>query len=163
MRLWIEQNLQINLERKFRCVHPKDLVPNWLADAGLRVSGSTITTVRFLAIPPPRGVSAAFSTATMTKIIGEASPESASASGADDGTGSSASSVNSAKMADYQVRAELRSVVGRMLWKEVWGKYVSGNKWWWEDPLCVKECQELGTHWVYQVVVGLKGAAGPQK
>lgn len=154
MRLWIEENLQLNLERKFRCVHPRKLVPGWLAEARLRGPGSTITTVKFFAIPPARDTSASFSSATTSKATGSSTPPSAS--GGEDGTTSSASSINSSKRADNQVRAELRSTVGRMLWREVWGNYVTGNKWWWEDPLCVQECHELGTHWVYQIIVGTK-------
>lgn len=154
MRLWIEENLQMNLERKFRCIHPRKLVPGWMADAHLRGACSTITTVKFFAIPPAHETSTSHATAALARVTGASA--STSVCGTDDGTASSTSSLSSVKKADSRVRMELRSVVGRMLWREVWGKYVTGNNWWWDDPLCVKECQEMGTHWIYEIIVGIK-------
>lgn len=59
---------------------------------------------------------------------------------------------------DNVIKAEIRSHVGRWLWKEVWGEFVTGGKWWWDDPLCVQECKELGTIWEYIRVEGVRGA-----
>ncbi|PBP16261.1 hypothetical protein BUE80_DR013067 [Diplocarpon rosae] len=53
-------------------------------------------------------------------------------------------------------RHELKSVVGRMLWKEMWGAYVQGQKWWWEDEGIVEECEKMGTAWEYAVVEAVK-------
>lgn len=53
-------------------------------------------------------------------------------------------------------KAQVRSLVGRMLWVEVWGSYVTCNRWWWDDPECVAECLELGTLWEYHAVKGVK-------
>jgi hypothetical protein len=57
-------------------------------------------------------------------------------------------------------KAELRSMVGRMLWMEVWGTFVAADKWWWEDPVCVQECIQLGTYWEYNLIEAVKEAQG---
>ena len=53
-------------------------------------------------------------------------------------------------------KVQLRSVVGRALWKEVWGSFVEGEKWWWEDEGIVTECLELKTKWEWAVIEGVK-------
>ncbi|KAE9379610.1 hypothetical protein N431DRAFT_398005 [Stipitochalara longipes BDJ] len=55
-----------------------------------------------------------------------------------------------------RTRQELKSVVGRMLWKEMWGGYVVGEKWWWDDESVVEECERMGTCWEYAVIEGVK-------
>ncbi|KAH6667908.1 hypothetical protein B0J14DRAFT_488964 [Halenospora varia] len=54
------------------------------------------------------------------------------------------------------VKQELKSVVGRMLWKEMWGPYVQGDRWWWEDEEIVEECEGLRTCWSWEVLEGVK-------
>jgi len=116
MRHWLDQNLLLNLEARFRCISPSRLFPAWLADARLRANGSIITTVKFNAINQP------------SREIG-------------DGT---------AKV------EELRSTVGRKLWQEVWGKFVHGSSWWWDDAACVEECLRLGTYFEYNLIEAVK-------
>lgn len=53
-------------------------------------------------------------------------------------------------------KQELKSIVGRMLWKEMWGSYVQGDKWWWEDERIVEECERMGTVWEYAVIEAVK-------
>jgi hypothetical protein len=53
-------------------------------------------------------------------------------------------------------KAEIRSLAGRLLWKHIWGPFVTGGKWWWDDPECMFECLELGTTWEYQLIEGVK-------
>lgn len=53
-------------------------------------------------------------------------------------------------------KSELKSVVGRMLWKEMWGSYVQANRWWWEDESIVEECERMGTMWEYSVIEAVK-------
>ncbi|KOS17352.1 hypothetical protein ESCO_006394 [Escovopsis weberi] len=60
-------------------------------------------------------------------------------------------------LAESEVKAEVRSLVGRMLWVEVWGAHITADKWWWEDAACVRECLELGTFWEYHTIKGVKG------
>ncbi|KAK4453141.1 hypothetical protein QBC34DRAFT_217652 [Podospora aff. communis PSN243] len=52
--------------------------------------------------------------------------------------------------------AQLRSTVGRKLWQEVWGSFVHGTTWWWDDPECIAECIELGTHFEYSLIEAVK-------
>jgi hypothetical protein len=53
-------------------------------------------------------------------------------------------------------RLELRSIVGRMLWKETWGRYVDGDQWWWDDKNVVDECEYMGTCWEYTTIEAVK-------
>ena len=126
MRTWLENNLILNLEKSFRCVSPSKLFPTWLSDNRLRGSGSSITKLRFRAVP------------------------SQSASGANGGTAPAAES------GERRVKTELRSIVGRMLWQEVWGQYVNAEKWWWEEPRCIQECIDSGTYWEYTLIEAVK-------
>lgn len=57
---------------------------------------------------------------------------------------------------DKVTKLDLRTTMGRLLWKEVWGPYVEGNKWWWEDPDIVRECVEIQTYWDYYVIDAVK-------
>jgi hypothetical protein len=108
-------------------MNPSRLLPAWLADARLRSEGSTITTVKFQAI----------NTASRDEDRAD-------------------ESIDSSVSEDKYARLELRSTVGRMLWKEVWGTFVTGNTWWWEDQACVDECALLGTYWEYSIIEAVK-------
>lgn len=57
---------------------------------------------------------------------------------------------------EEEIKQELKSQVGRMLWKEMWGGFVKGEKWWWEDEKVVEECERLKTGWEYAVIVAVK-------
>jgi hypothetical protein len=118
MRDWLDKNLLLNLEARFRCISPTRLFPAWLADARLRANGSVITKVKFSAIYQrgQKGVSQDQSPAV----------------------------------------AELQSTVGRKLWQDVWGKFVHGTKWWWEDQECVEECLKLGTYFDINMIEAVK-------
>ncbi|KAH7141215.1 hypothetical protein B0J13DRAFT_676212 [Dactylonectria estremocensis] len=128
MRTWLEEHLLLNLERRFRCMTPSRLFPDWLAEASLRGRGSTLSMARFFANP-----------ASVRYLEGDSDPFVEQASN------------------ENQVKAELRSLVGRMLWMEVWGSFVTTDKWWWEDEQCVQECLELGTIWEYKIIQGVRG------
>lgn len=134
LRSWLSENLLLNLERQFRCMNPSKLFPSWLADAQLRGDGSTITSVKFAAVA------------------------SATPRGADISNISSDDSFGEYNGEERNMRVELRSITGRMLWKEVWGTFVTGNKWWWEIPECVEECRKLGTKWEYSLIEAVKQA-----
>lgn len=129
LRAWLDTHLIVNLERQFRCINPARLFPIWLADAGLRAEGSTISNVRFLASVShdPDGFS----------II--------------DGAGQEQGVVSA-----ECTKQELKSMVGRMLWKELWGPFVEGEKWWWEDEKVIEECERVGTCWGYAVIEAVK-------
>ncbi|RGP64421.1 hypothetical protein FSPOR_7951 [Fusarium sporotrichioides] len=127
MRTWLEEHLLINLERHFRCTNPSKLFPDWMGDAGLRGQGSTLTTSKFYAV----SASIRSQVDDSDPFIDKAPPE-------------------------REVKAEVRSIIGRLLWMEVWGNFVTGEKWWWEDEGCVNECLQLGTVWEYHIIEGVK-------
>ncbi|KAI1176146.1 hypothetical protein F4777DRAFT_597908 [Nemania sp. FL0916] len=54
-------------------------------------------------------------------------------------------------------KTELRCLVTRLLWQEVWGRFVTASQWWWEEEEIVQECIELETHWQYSHIVAVKG------
>ncbi|KAI1111758.1 hypothetical protein F5Y14DRAFT_464342 [Nemania sp. NC0429] len=54
-------------------------------------------------------------------------------------------------------KTELRCLVNRMLWQEVWGKFVTASRWWWEEEEIVQECEALGTYWQYSHIIAVKG------
>lgn len=127
MRTWLEEHLLINLERHFRCTNPSKLFPDWMGDAGLRGQGSTLTTSKFYAV-----------SASIRSQVDDSDPFIEKAP------------------SEREVKAEVRSIIGRLLWMEVWGNFVSGEKWWWEDEGCVNECLQLGTVWDYHIIEGVK-------
>lgn len=50
------------------------------------------------------------------------------------------------------MKTQLYCHVGRMLWKEVWGRHVTTDKWWWEDSAIEQECRLFGTSWQFHLV-----------
>ncbi|KAI1124807.1 hypothetical protein F5Y10DRAFT_284761 [Nemania abortiva] len=55
------------------------------------------------------------------------------------------------------MKIELRCLVNRLLWQEVWGRFVTASRWWWEEEEIVQECIELGTYWQYSHIIAVKG------
>ncbi|KAI6246384.1 hypothetical protein HI914_05316 [Erysiphe necator] len=130
-RNWLETHLMINLERHFRCVHPSRIFPVWLEDAGLQAKSSKNFHVRFLASVPKNSQSSAV--LRNEKLESDELEESDS------------------------IELQLKSVAGRMLWKYMWGNFVLGEKWWWEDKEIIEECEKLGTSWEYNEIEAVKG------
>ncbi|EHK96955.1 hypothetical protein M7I_7279 [Glarea lozoyensis 74030] len=128
LRTWLEDHLIYNLERQFLCITPSRLFPMWLQDVGLRAEGSMILTVPFLA---------SINTMEAEAILRDTNQ----------GTGIDKTGI---------VKQELKSVVGRMLWKERWGGFVQAKRWWWEDEEIVGECERLRTCWEYSVIDAVK-------
>ncbi|KAI1098241.1 hypothetical protein F4804DRAFT_338398 [Jackrogersella minutella] len=54
------------------------------------------------------------------------------------------------------VESELRCLIARMLWQEIWGKFVHADRWWWEEEDIAQECIERGTYWQYSHIVAVK-------
>ncbi|TVY82785.1 hypothetical protein LSUE1_G004967, partial [Lachnellula suecica] len=109
LRAWLDSHLILNLEKQFRCINPSRLFPIWLEDEGLRAEGSTRLTVLFLASVNAKDVE--------NLLI---DPE----------TGAGIDEVEKAKCSMERaeiVKQELKSVVGRMLWKEIWGSFVQAE------------------------------------
>ncbi|KAM3465197.1 hypothetical protein NHJ6243_001753 [Beauveria neobassiana] len=129
LRTWVEEHIFPNLEKEARCLEPSRLLPKLLGDAGLRGKGSRRTKVKFFALQ------------------------------------------ENARRCDYhdpdpsiermyrerRDKAELRTLVGRMFWVEVWGQYCTpAGARWWDDPKIVEECRELGTFWEYHIIDSVK-------
>ncbi|KAG6355863.1 hypothetical protein INS49_015247 [Diaporthe citri] len=129
LRQWLDENLIFNLEQQFRCTNPSRNFPVWLLEAGMRAKGSVITTTRFQAVIPQ----------------GQAGDGS--------GSGGGSSSGSASEMATMR---ELRTTVGRMLWREIWGPFVGADSWWWEVPKIVDECLSRDTCWEYSVIAACK-------
>ncbi|PSR97165.1 hypothetical protein BD289DRAFT_120434 [Coniella lustricola] len=136
LQRWIDENVILNLELSFRTSHPSRNFPVWLEKARLRGQGSIITNTRFTAV----------------------------SGGAENSNGIVASATTSAVTsqmdsdeADGAIKKQLRTTVGRLLWKEIWGCHVlSGKRWWWEVPEIVKECADRKTWWEYSIIAACK-------
>ncbi|KUI71732.1 hypothetical protein VM1G_06698 [Cytospora mali] len=74
---------------------------------------------------------------------------------ADGGGGGSGS-----EESDMEARRELRTVVGRMLWQDIWGAFVTADRWWWDVPEIVDECVGMDTHWEYSIIMACKESDG---
>lgn len=147
LRDWLDQHLVFNLELQFRGIRPSRNFPVWLEEAHLRAKGSVITHTRFMAIPSPN----------------------TNPGGRDGGDHSDASTTTRTKKDNnveqqyneaVAIKKGLRTTVGRMLWQEIWGPFVTtGDKWWWEVPEIVDECVERGTYWEYSIIAACKAIA----
>ncbi|KAM0245188.1 hypothetical protein ACHAP5_005581 [Fusarium lateritium] len=51
---------------------------------------------------------------------------------------------------------ELRNIVGRMLWTEIWREYIIADRWWWEDPDILRECVQWKTTWEWRLIEAVK-------
>lgn len=161
LRSWLDTHLLTNLERQFRCINPARLFPIWLADAGLRGRGSTISIERFLASvapPQPTGDELVSTKQGKRKEDGEGKREREHAKGKSDEEKREEEKRRRKKKRreEDETRQQLKTQVGRMLWKEMWGGFVEGEKWWWEDEVVVEECERLKTGWEYAVIAAVK-------
>ncbi|KIE00472.1 hypothetical protein MAJ_03710, partial [Metarhizium majus ARSEF 297] len=127
MRAWFRNNLLQKLRQQSRCLTPSYIFPKALGESSLRGHGSTLTTTKFYANPQ-----------NICRRQDETDDEA------------------KREREGKETRAELRSIVGRMLWREVWGEFVTSDTWWWEDPDCMRECLELGTFWEYYSIQAVK-------
>ncbi|POR35730.1 Uncharacterized protein TPAR_04081 [Tolypocladium paradoxum] len=127
LREWLEQHLLVNLRTQSRCTSPSTLLPRWLGEASLRGAGSTLTAAKFYASPD-----------NVRRQQRDPDP-----------------AIDRLRT-ERETKAELRSLVGRMLWREVWGDYVTAGSWWWDDAACMDECLELGTFWEYHMIEAVK-------
>ncbi|KAF2745394.1 hypothetical protein M011DRAFT_469450 [Sporormia fimetaria CBS 119925] len=123
MRMWIEDRLLLNLEKKFRCSKPCSLISTWLFEAGFDL--------------PAASRSEAGDT---MKLVGVA-PTSAS------------------------IYDKLSMLVGRAMWKDIWGDYVSEalgeSRWWWEDEEVVAECVAHQTVFECGAIFAFKRLSAP--
>ncbi|KAG9244421.1 hypothetical protein BJ878DRAFT_550486 [Calycina marina] len=138
MRVWLEDHLLLKLETQFRCLKPGKLMPIWLADAGFRTAprfdnqGATVCATETSSKTSPVRTGFSF------RAIGR-------------GEGGYRGSSRAKDQVDM-----LASTVGRMLWKEIYGPYVGGQIWWWEDEHVVDECYNMGTKWDVTIIEAIK-------
>ncbi|KAF5235620.1 hypothetical protein FANTH_11639 [Fusarium anthophilum] len=64
--------------------------------------------------------------------------------------------VRDGHISEEGLRQELRNLVGRMLWMEVWREYIVAERWWWEDPEILQECIQHQTTWEWKLVEAVK-------
>ncbi|CZR67390.1 uncharacterized protein PAC_17289 [Phialocephala subalpina] len=147
LRTWLDDHLVLNLEKQFRCINPSRLFPGWLADAGLRAEGSTVMYVKFFASVP----------LSCTSSLNPRASDELEGGFEDVEREEGMQKERGKEREEERVKQELKSVVGRMLWKEIWGSFVLGSKWWWEDESVVDECERMGTVWEYAVIDAVKG------
>ncbi|KIH88629.1 hypothetical protein SPBR_06718 [Sporothrix brasiliensis 5110] len=153
LQAWLDEHLLLNLERQFRCTSPTRLFPTWLRDAHFQLGAGSKVVCPFSAVfkeeerrktqeetqepaqlpPQPQE-----QTSQESPIVSEDLPEQPSELSAPD--------------APPNNKGRLQSLVGQKLWQEIWGPYVTANKWWWEDEACREECLRLETVWEYHIV-----------
>ncbi|KXJ92826.1 hypothetical protein Micbo1qcDRAFT_232513 [Microdochium bolleyi] len=56
---------------------------------------------------------------------------------------------------DFTAEDELRCLTARMLWQEVWGRFVKAERWWWDDTEIVQECVDFNTKWEYAHILAI--------
>ncbi|KAF3770658.1 hypothetical protein M406DRAFT_326083 [Cryphonectria parasitica EP155] len=140
LQSWIDGNLVFNLELQFRVGHPSRNFPVWLEEARLRGKGSIITNARFLA-------------------VSQGGHHQSGGSGGSGGGGGGGGGGSSSTGSDTpSITRELRTTVGRLLWQEIWGSFVTGDNWWWEIPEIVDECVEHKTYWEYSIIAACKAS-----
>lgn len=151
LRRWLDENLVFNLEQQFRCTNPSRNFPVWLQEARLRARGSVITTTRFQAVPRRRHHGGGGG--------GDGRRGGAREEGQEgqlvEGEGNEEEEEEEEEL-EVATRRELRAVVGRMLWQDIWGPFVTADRWWWDVPEIVDECAGLETHWEYSIIVACK-------
>ena len=141
LRTWMEDHLLLKLETQFRCLKPAKLMPIWLESAGFNISpggserGVTVKITENMQSVPMR-------TGFSFRAIGR---------------GEGGYKLNT-KDKDNEMSDMLASTVGRMLWKEIYGPFVTGRSWWWEDEAIVEEAYALGTKWDVVIVDAVKKA-----
>ncbi|KAG5791941.1 hypothetical protein H9Q69_009000 [Fusarium xylarioides] len=64
--------------------------------------------------------------------------------------------VREGHISEEGLRQELRNLVGRMLWMEVWREYIVAERWWWEDPEILQECIQHQTTWEWKLIEAVK-------
>ncbi|KAF4499111.1 hypothetical protein FAGAP_4704 [Fusarium agapanthi] len=64
--------------------------------------------------------------------------------------------VREGHISEEGLRQELRNLVGRMLWMEVWREYIVAESWWWEDPEILQECIQHQTTWEWKLIEAVK-------
>jgi len=138
MRAWMEDHLLLKLETQFRCLKPGKVMPIWLEEAGFSVT-------------PQSEVHG--STVRVTEAMIKTSPVRTGFSFRAIGRGEGGYRGANKEKDQFDM---LASTVGRMLWKEIYGPFVVGKSWWWEDEHIVDEAYNMGTKWDVTIIEAVK-------
>lgn len=149
LQAWLDEHLILNLERLFRCTSPTRLFPAWLRDAHFQLRDSAKVVCRFPAF---------FSDSSGVEEVDKDVVVSVPGAGS---TGFSDSTMPVLSTSPVQTRPgrpqeRLQCLVGQKLWQDIWGPYVTADRWWWEDEGCREESIRLGTVWEYHIVDAVK-------
>ncbi|KAL3418569.1 hypothetical protein PVAG01_10285 [Phlyctema vagabunda] len=137
MKAWLEDHLILKLETQFRCLKPTKLMPIWLREAGFRIAPTVAPAVPLSAGVEPKNTNLKF------RAIARG----------EGGFGAEGAGPKDRKKNEMEI---LASTVGRMLWREIWGQYVVGDSWWWQDEAIIEEAYSLGTKWDFTMVEAIK-------
>ena len=144
LRAWIEVRLLLNLEMSFRCTRPSLLIPQWVQAAGFtlqpgRSRSASQTLKDSFSAKRNRSMSEALSLAHTMQVP---------------------AAVDNQGVVGAYMDEEVGSMVGRELWKDVWGEFVTKRRgeeqWWWENGGCLKEAIERGTKWNILTLLAVK-------
>lgn len=149
LRRWLETNLMVHLKASGLEPTPTRTFPRQLAAASLRGPGSRRVKTKFYAAE--------------ACVRTDHSNNDAMHQHEDHDPDPAIRKLRS----EMRIKAELRCLVGRMLWKEVWGRHLrpktvdeAGSNtnmvWWWEDAACMAECAQLGTFWEYHSIEAVR-------
>ena len=144
LKAWLTKHLLSNLEKKDRVREVRKQMSMLLLDAGFMGCDGEIK-ISF------RGAEQEFSSRKPTDDKGKAPSSKAKA----------LIQMAQERAAEEETMHRLSVIVGRLLWKEVWGPYVSGVtaskfRWWWNDASIVEECRAIGTRWEGVIVEAVK-------
>ena len=138
LKAWLSKHVMGNIEKRGRAREVHKEMGMWLVEAGF-MGGDGEVRISFRAAEHDFPVKDKEKSKSVRK------------------KGSKAKSTAKKEVDEEQKDVHRLSVlVGRMLWKELWGPFVGGRGWWWDDEAIVEECKALGTKWEGIVVEAVK-------
>ncbi|KAI9664488.1 MAG: hypothetical protein M1821_005934 [Bathelium mastoideum] len=143
LRAWIEVRLLLNLELSFRCTRPSMLIPQWAQEAGFVLQQAPRS-----GVGREPGQERGARGRSGSEAVRLAQRMELPAANDDQG------------VVGAYVDEEVGAMVGRELWKDVWGEFVTERqgeeRWWWENEGCLREAMERGTKWSVLTLLAVK-------
>ncbi|QDS77075.1 hypothetical protein FKW77_007287 [Venturia effusa] len=126
---WLEERLLLGLEREFRCQRPIMLVPRWAQDAGFQPLPFR-NEFDAQGLKSPRNSMGKMGMVRCLRLPAATADRD---------------------QVSRDIVAQVGVLVGRALWKDTWGSFVSNEEseenWWWDNPEVVEECRQWRTVW----------------
>jgi hypothetical protein len=141
MTAWLKTHLLKNLEAKGLCKNLEKAVAMWLLDAGF-TGGASGQRVSLRAVET---LERSERSERLMETDGKRRDDKER--GGNSREGRDAKDVSTEAREKAQDVEKLKVKTARMLWREIWGPWVVGEKWWWEDEEVLEECKALGTRW----------------